>query len=318
MKTKGFYIVGAILLGLCTVFTYIALGFGLSHAVKQASAEENNQITQYEIGYMFVPTAYQYYKIDGGSSPYLWGNVAKQIKLTITQTQNGLSFNFKGIGDNDNTTINSATTTTITLQSFSEILNSSYSGDYVTEIKFNDGTITPNTAYWGAIDITSTGIFNANINQINLISVQIVSESTELSKLNIIINYEGKANETTIFSWPIISDEFTSTPITVWTRTPEWVNTENNNAIYQTGYNNGVQSQQGNISNAYNQGYNAGHAAGAAGSTNLGNILLSVGGVPFETLKSMLDFDLLGVNISSLIMSILTAAVAIWLVKLFI
>ena len=316
MKTKRFYIVGAILLGLCTIFTCIALGFGLSHAVKKASADENNQITQYEIGYMFVPTAYQYGKLDTGT--YLWGNVAKQIKLTITQNENGLSFNFKGIGINENTTINSATTTTIQLQNFEGILNSSSQGDYVNEIKFNDGSITPDNGYWGAIEITSTGTFNANINQINLISVQIVSESTELSKLNIIINYEGAANATTVFSWPIITDEFSSTPITVWTRTPEWVNTENNNAIYQAGYNAGVQSQQGNISNAYNQGYNAGYAAGTAGSTNLGNILLSAGGVPFETLKSIFDFDLLGINISSLIMSILTAAVAIWLVKLFI
>lgn len=87
---------------------------------------------------------------------------------------------------------------------------------------------------------------------------------------------------------------------------------------YDKGYIDGKNSMIGQINSARDEGYNSGYTAGAQQASSLGNILLGIGGVPFETLQSIFDFDLLGVNISSLIMSILTAAIAIWIVKLFI
>lgn len=87
---------------------------------------------------------------------------------------------------------------------------------------------------------------------------------------------------------------------------------------YNNGYIAGQESMKGAINIAREEGYKSGYTAGAQQASSLGNILLGIGGVPFETLQSILDFDLLGINISSLVMSILTAAIAIWIVKLFI
>lgn len=89
-------------------------------------------------------------------------------------------------------------------------------------------------------------------------------------------------------------------------------------SAYEKGYIAGQNSMTGQINSARDEGYNSGYAAGSQQASSLGNILLGIGGVPFETLQSIFDFDLLGINISSLIMSILTAAIAIWIVKLFI
>lgn len=89
-------------------------------------------------------------------------------------------------------------------------------------------------------------------------------------------------------------------------------------SAYDKGYIDGQNSMTGKINSARDEGYSSGYKAGAQQVSSLGNILLGIGGVPFETLQSILDFDLLGINISSLVMSILTAAIAIWIVKLFI
>lgn len=102
--------------------------------------------------------------------------------------------------------------------------------------------------------------------------------------------------------------------IIIEVRTTE--NAESN--AYDQGYVAGANSQRPAINEARQEGYNKGYAAGMQQTSSLGNILLGIGGVPFETLQSIFDFDLLGVNISSLVMSILTAAIAIWIVKLFI
>lgn len=102
--------------------------------------------------------------------------------------------------------------------------------------------------------------------------------------------------------------------IIIETRTTE--NAESN--AYDQGYIAGANSQRPAINEARQEGYNSGYAAGVQQTSSLGDILLGIGGVPFETLQSIFDFDLLGINISSLIMSILTAAIAIWIVKLFI
>ena len=92
----------------------------------------------------------------------------------------------------------------------------------------------------------------------------------------------------------------------------------NSSDIYNQGYNDGIQSQRPIIEQAEQNGYNNGYTAGTAQASNLGDILLGIGGAPVEMIVQMLDFELLGINISNLVMSILTAALCVWVVKMFI
>ena len=110
-----------------------------------------------------------------------------------------------------------------------------------------------------------------------------------------------------------LTDADASTLITEYRETRDTAS-----SAYDKGYIDGQNSMTNKINSARDEGYNSGYAAGAQQASSLGNILLGIGGIPFETLQSIFDFDLLGINISALIMSILTAAIAIWIVKLFI
>ena len=102
------------------------------------------------------------------------------------------------------------------------------------------------------------------------------------------------------------------------TRSISTKNTENNTASYNQGYADGVQSQQNAIITAEKKGYNNGYKTGVAQASNLGNILLGIGGAPVEMITQMLDFELLGINIANLVMSILTAALCVWVIKMFV
>lgn len=138
--------------------------------------------------------------------------------------------------------------------------------------------------------------------------------TTPLSMYTATFYFGSNTSKMIAVSFPIIA---TLPSGTILENRPEGSNL-NFQGNYQEGYQNGVQSQQPIISSAREEGYNSGYAAGAQQTSSLGNILLGIGGVPFETLQSIFNFDLLGINISSLVMSILTAAIAIWIVKLFI
>ena len=164
------------------------------------------------------------------------------------------------------------------------------------------------------------------VNGINYSYVQVTRSGTSTSNYKYtqsIFFYYGGTNNTTYVSisyacpniWAQqIEDNPESTSIVIEYR----ANPGSNETSYNQGYISGQNSMQGEIKSARDEGYNAGYAAGAQQTSSLGNILLGIGGVPFETLQSILNFDLLGINISSLVMSILTAAIAIWIVKIFI
>lgn len=68
----------------------------------------------------------------------------------------------------------------------------------------------------------------------------------------------------------------------------------------------------------YNEGYNAGHAAGVSEANNFTflSLMSSVVDAPLTAFRSMFNFNLLGVNISSLLMALFSAAVIILVVKL--
>lgn len=295
MRSKRFYIISAILLGICTIFTCIALGFGLSHAVKRTSAAEQIIEDTYQTSWYNYSTSTT---SDEGSTNDLWLPISFSYNITWKQNTSGLSI-IVLTQFSSQKTIQVTPSTSFTETSMKTMSNDANSYVWI-YTKLTDNVTTAKPDYSHTIyDGTNTTGINWKDNGRGTIT-----------------NFYFGSNVLTI---GVMGRMYTGTSVTqnydFGFRQPSPEDTDD---YYQMGYNAGVQSQQGNISDAYNQGYNAGHAAGAAGSTNLGNILLSVGGVPFETLKSMLDFDLLGVNISSLIMSILTAAVAIWLVKLFI
>ena len=298
MKSKRFYIVGAILLGLCTVFTCVALGFGLSHVVKKANADE---IT--EQNYQTFYYGYQANLYTNNTTP------------TIKQENIGIIGRFNLIW-------NQTDGYTLTFTCY-----------------MNENNVLSRVIQKPAVSNTFTEYQVPIINTQDYLTIYIKlsGEITTETPLYSVTKWYNKENEpfkenyggfiTTFYFDNQITLDFAieNTPNTILDEGVYDMGiktaTQDENAYntgYNTGYNDGVQSQQGNITQAHQQGYNEGYAAGTAGSTNLGNILLSVGGVPFETLKSIFDFDLLGINISSLIMSILTAAVAIWLVKLFI
>lgn len=168
-----------------------------------------------------------------------------------------------------------------------------------------------------------TDLFANGINYSYVMVSRTGSSSSNYVYTQSIYFYYGGTNENTYVSisytcpniWAQqIENNPESTSITIEYR----ANPGSNESSYNQGFVNGQNSMQSTINSAREEGYNSGYAAGAQQTSSLGNILLGVGGVPFETLKSIFDFDLLGVNISSLVMSILTAAIAIWIVKLFI
>lgn len=164
------------------------------------------------------------------------------------------------------------------------------------------------------------------VNGINYSYVQVTRSGKSTSNYvytQSIYFYYGGTNNTTYVSisytcpniWAQqIEDNTESTSIVIEYR----ANPGSNETSYNQGYTNGQNSMQTAINSARDEGYNSGYAAGSQQASSLGSILLGIGGVPFETLQSIFDFDLLGINISSLVMSILTAAIAIWIVKLFI
>lgn len=168
-----------------------------------------------------------------------------------------------------------------------------------------------------------TDLFANGINYSYVMVSRTGSSSSNYVYTQSIYFYYGGTNESTYVSisytcpniWAQqIENNPESTSITIEYR----ANPGSNESSYNQGFVNGQNSMQSTISSAREEGYNSGYAAGAQQTSSLGNILLGIGGVPFETLQSIFNFDLLGVNISSLVMSILTAAIAIWIVKLFI
>lgn len=87
---------------------------------------------------------------------------------------------------------------------------------------------------------------------------------------------------------------------------------EGYNTGYGVGYNNG--SEQG-----YNTGYADGYTDGVETDTTaftIFNGILSIGMVPINVFLAMLDFTVLGINISNFVMSLLTVLITVWVVRM--
>lgn len=97
------------------------------------------------------------------------------------------------------------------------------------------------------------------------------------------------------------------------------------NAGKESGYNEGysageIVGEQSAQTNAYNNGYQKGKVDGinSANANSFDNLLSAVFDVPVRTITSVLDFDLLGINLKTFFFSLLTVCVIIAVVKLFI
>lgn len=88
---------------------------------------------------------------------------------------------------------------------------------------------------------------------------------------------------------------------------------------YTAGYENGY--ADGN-SNGYDTGYDDGYADGfSQGVTaddtafTIFNGILTIGMLPINVFLAMFDFDILGINISNFVMSLLTVLVTLWVIR---
>lgn len=292
----------------CTIFT--------ARETRKASAQEGSY-ESYTTGYYVVPMAV---KTGGSMSSTNWlCNVSMYVQFTLTNKVNGIEVYISVAGFGGGALSAGEYSETNIGGNLETYLHTVRNGaEYVVTTIEDDSGLSP--VYEPS---THTGYVTAKQDTNGVPKIQNLSNciisvgntwTTPLSMYTATFYFGSDTSNMIAVSFPIIAVLPSGT---ILENRPEGSNLDFQGS-YQAGYQSGVQSQQPAISSAREEGYNSGYAAGAQQTSSLGNILLGIGGVPFETLQSIFDFDLLGVNISSLVMSILTAAIAIWIVKLFI
>lgn len=96
----------------------------------------------------------------------------------------------------------------------------------------------------------------------------------------------------------------------------------NNESHYNDGYNNGYQDglsqdELDQYNEGYKKGYDLGYAHGFAETPelNLKTLFWSIGSVPFETFKSIWDFEFLGFNLTRFLTGFFMAIIIIFIIK---
>ena len=91
---------------------------------------------------------------------------------------------------------------------------------------------------------------------------------------------------------------------------------------YQAGYNQAVKDEGGiYVDAAYSKGLSEGYDIGFADGNvvsqrgNFASLVYSVVEAPFNTFRSLFNFEILGVNLLGFIGSVLTLVVLLWIVK---
>lgn len=90
------------------------------------------------------------------------------------------------------------------------------------------------------------------------------------------------------------------------------------NRGYGVGYEEGVASQQQNITDAFNEGYSAGYEIGFNVDSTAATIfsgILQVGMLPINILLAIFNFEILGINLSAFISAILTVCLTVIVVR---
>lgn len=95
----------------------------------------------------------------------------------------------------------------------------------------------------------------------------------------------------------------------------------NTGASYEYGYSQGVTAGKNSMQSAVNEAYENGFSAGVNASDSSGGVISSaifaLGDVPFNILFDIVDMDILGVNLASLVSMAITGAVLIFIIKMF-
>nr|DAP12898.1 MAG TPA: hypothetical protein [Inoviridae sp.] len=304
-------VVAIVFIAACVACSVFAIG-----KTKKAKAQEGSY-ESYTTGYYVVPMAV---KTGGSRSSTNWlCNVSMYVQFTLTNKENGIEVYISVAGFGGAALSAGEYSETDIGGNLETYLHTVRNGaEYIVTTIEDDSELSP--VYEPS---THTGYVAAKQNTRGVPKIQNLSNciisvggtwTTPLSMYTATFCFGSDTSNMIAVSFPTTAVLMSGTFLE---NRPEGSNLDFQ-GNYQAGYQNGVQSQQPIINSARKEGYNSGYAAGAQQTSSLGNILLGIGGVPFETLQSIFDFDLLGINISSLVMSILTAAIAIWIVKLFI
>lgn len=75
------------------------------------------------------------------------------------------------------------------------------------------------------------------------------------------------------------------------------------------------QNNETSYNNGYNTGYDVGYSEGIKLASDLPGLVSGFASLPFGILSGFLNFDLLGFNIYSLVLSIITLLVIVWLIR---
>ena len=292
--------VAIFVISVCVLFAGVCGGIVLA----KANAQEG-QFIKYETPYYMTPLMPR----ETGSQNYIY-NIAGMAQYIFEQSENETKINVSIVGVGQNEVSGSGT---VNGQISGLIRTWRNDNNYnISQIE-DDSSLTPifieNTNF--SIDIETTINGNINISKISSSKEEIIKNTGGLDEYKVTFYFgtegtiEIKYKTVSLLAEnAIIGNKILG-------------NNENGSDIYNQGYTDGVQSQQNAITEAEQNGYNKGYAAGTAQASNLGNILLGIGGAPVEMITQMLNFELLGINISNLVMSILTAALCVWVIKMF-
>lgn len=93
----------------------------------------------------------------------------------------------------------------------------------------------------------------------------------------------------------------------------------NNGSAYDYGYSVGFQDGKNDmqvaVENAYSNGFNAGLASSDGMEGTLTSAILALGEVPFNMMFQVLDFEILGMNLSALVGMAITGAALVYVIK---
>lgn len=173
------------------------------------------------------------------------------------------------------------------------------------------------------VNISFSGDFNADVVQINL-----YNEPTSYTDYSYnIVEYFDSNGNSMIFKYMFYVSSYTATPFD--TRSYFLSTDISSNEYYQNGFNEGKSegiSEGQEI--GYRDGYQAGQTAGYNQGYNVGledsnqysflSLLGAVVDAPIKALTGLLNFDILGINLSNFFFGIITITLIIFVVRLFI
>lgn len=89
-------------------------------------------------------------------------------------------------------------------------------------------------------------------------------------------------------------------------------------ASYQLGYEAGKAAGEQNTASKVAEAYQNGYDAGSVNSGLIPSALLAIGEIPFNLIRSFLDFEIFGFNLSALVAISVTGVAFLWILKLFV